>query len=96
MCALQLQCTEQILAASVRHTLEFGMSRLLFLLAVAIVVYLLLKSYRRQMPKQDTPASSEEMVRCVVCGVHLPKSESILAGGKFFCSEAHRSEHISK
>ena len=73
------------------------MSRLLFLLAVGIVVYLLLRSYRRPAPKQDVPAApAEEMVRCVVCGVHLPKSESILAGGKFFCSDAHRREHTSK
>lgn len=73
------------------------MSRLLFLLAVGIVVYLLLRSYRRPAPKQDAPAApAEEMVRCVVCGVHLPKSESILAGGNFFCSDAHRREYTSK
>jgi uncharacterized protein len=72
------------------------MSRLLFLLAIVIVVYLLLRSYRRQLPKQDVPASAEEMVRCVKCGVHLPKSESILAGGNFYCSDAHRREHTAK
>lgn len=72
------------------------MSRLLFLLAVIIVVYLLLKSYRRQSPKQDAPTKAEEMVRCAQCGVHLPKSESILAGGNFYCSDAHRREHNSK
>jgi uncharacterized protein len=73
------------------------MSRLFFILAVIIVVYLLLKSYRRQAPKQqDKPASAEEMVRCARCGVHLPKSESILAGGDFFCSDEHRREHTSK
>lgn len=72
------------------------MSRLLFLLAVAIVVYLLLRSFRRQAPKQDVADSSEEMVRCVKCGVHLPKSESILAGGNFYCSDAHRREYTSK
>jgi uncharacterized protein len=74
------------------------MSRLLFLLAVIIVVYLLLKSYRsRPTPKsEEKTAVPEEMVRCVHCGVHLPKSESILAGGQFYCSEAHRREHTSK
>lgn len=72
------------------------MSRLLLLLAVIIVVYLLLKSYRRQAPKQDVSASAEEMVRCAQCGVHLPKSESILASGNFYCSDAHRREHTSK
>jgi uncharacterized protein len=66
------------------------------LLAVVVVVYLLLRSYRRQAPKQDAPAPAEEMVRCAQCGVHLPKSESILAGGSFYCSEAHRREHSSK
>ncbi len=72
------------------------MSRLLFLLAVVVVVYLLLKSYRRQGPKQDVPGTAEEMVRCAQCGVHLPKSESILAGGNFYCSDAHRRQHTSK
>jgi uncharacterized protein len=72
------------------------MSRLLFLLAVIAVVYWLLKSFRKQSPKQDTPATSEDMVRCAQCGVHLPKSESILSGGNFYCSDAHRREHESK
>lgn len=74
------------------------MSRLLFLLAVAVVVYLLLKSFRRSASRQDgdVSAPAEEMVRCAQCGVHLPKSESILAGGNFYCSDAHRREHTSK
>ncbi|MBU0622058.1 MAG: hypothetical protein KJ795_09435 [Gammaproteobacteria bacterium] len=73
------------------------MSRLLFLLAVIAVVFLLLRSFRKKaQQQQDEPAAAEEMVRCAQCGVHLPKSESIMAGGKFFCSDAHRIEHNSK
>jgi len=73
------------------------MSRLLFLLAVIVVVFLLLRSFRKRAPgQQQTPAAAEEMVRCAKCGVHLPKSESILAGGKFFCCDAHRQEHNAK
>jgi uncharacterized protein len=73
------------------------MSRLLFLLAVIVVVFLLLRAFRRQAPKQqDVPAAAEEMVRCAKCGVHLPKSESILSGGNHYCSDAHRREHTSK
>ncbi len=68
------------------------MSRLIFIFAIGAVVYWLLKSYSKQPPKKDNPESSEDMVRCSHCGVHLPKSESILAGGEFFCSEAHRRE----
>ncbi len=72
------------------------MSRVLFLLAVVIVVYLLLRSYRSQAPKQDVPGPAEEMVRCAQCGVHLPKSESIMAGGNHYCSDSHRRQHTSK
>jgi uncharacterized protein len=34
------------------------------------------------------------MVRCIHCGVHLPRSESITSEGKFFCSEEHRRLHL--
>jgi uncharacterized protein len=72
------------------------MSRLLFLLAVVVAVYLLLKSFRRQAPKQDASTAAEEMVRCAQCGVHLPKSESVRAGDNYYCSDAHRLEHSSR
>ncbi len=72
------------------------MSRLLFLLAIGIVVYRLLRSYRRQAPRQDESQASEEMVRCEQCGVHLPRSESFLAGGKYFCSDEHRRQYSAK
>lgn len=72
------------------------MSRLFFLLAAIAVVYWLLKSYRKQSPKQDVATASEDMVRCTQCGVHLPKSEAILANGNFYCSDAHRREYEAK
>lgn len=72
------------------------MSRLIFLFAVIAVVYWLLKSYLKQPTKPAEPKSSEDMVRCAQCGVHLPKSESILAGGEYFCSDAHRRDHSGR
>ena len=69
----------------------------MFLVAIAAVVYWLLKSYRKQLPKDaDAFVQAEDMVRCVHCGVHLPKHESILASGEYYCSEAHRSAHTDK
>ena len=65
------------------------MSRLFFLLAIVAVVYLLVRSYRRSLPRQDD-AVVEDMVRCAQCGVHLPRGESVMANGRFFCSAAHR------
>lgn len=65
------------------------MSRLIFLFAIAAVVYLLLKSFRRNLPKQ-TQSEAEDMVRCAHCGVHLPIGESVRAEGKYYCCAAHR------
>jgi uncharacterized protein len=73
-----------------------AMSRLIVIFAIVAVVYFLLRSYFKRSPKADTPESSEEMVRCVQCGVHLPKSEAILAGGEYFCCEAHRRDRAGR
>ncbi|MDD4929723.1 MAG: PP0621 family protein [Gallionella sp.] len=65
------------------------MSRLIFLFAIVAVFYLLLKSYRRNVPvkKQEV---AEDMVRCAHCGVHLPTGESLREGALHFCCAAHR------
>lgn len=68
------------------------MSRLLFLIAIAAVVYLLIRSFRKNTPRQDE-AVAEDMVRCAHCGVHLPKGESVQAQGLDFCSAAHRDAY---
>ncbi len=68
------------------------MSRLLLIIAIAAAVYLLIRSYRKQAPKQEK-TTAEDMVRCVYCGVHLPKGESLHADGQFFCGEEHRDAH---
>lgn len=69
------------------------MSRLLLLIAIAIVVYLLVKSYQRKNVPQQDKAVSEDMVRCAQCGLHFPKSESIQSGGHYFCSAEHRDAY---
>jgi uncharacterized protein len=68
------------------------MSRLFLLMAIAVVVYLLIKSYRKNVPQQDKTVA-EDMVRCAHCGVHLPKGESIQADGHFFCGAEHRDAY---
>jgi uncharacterized protein len=68
------------------------MSRLFLLIAIAVVVYLLIKSYRKNVPPQDQSVA-EDMVRCAHCGVHLPKGESIQAKGHFFCGAEHRDAY---
>ncbi len=68
------------------------MGRLFFLIAVAVVVYLLIKSFRRNTPRQNDTVT-ENMVRCAQCGVHLPQGESVRAEGENFCCAAHRDAY---
>lgn len=37
-------------------------------------------------PLQGNP---ESMVRCEHCGIHLPRSEALLSGGRTWCSQEH-------
>lgn len=70
------------------------MSRLIFLFAIAALVYLLFKSYRKNtLPKKQAETEGEDMVCCAHCGVHLPIGESIRAGDQQFCCAAHRDAH---
>jgi uncharacterized protein len=68
------------------------MSRLLLIIAIVVVVYLLIRSFRKQTPKKDV-TKAEDMVRCAHCGVHLPKKESIQVDGEFFCCTEHRDAY---
>lgn len=79
------------------------MGRILFFILIAVLFLWLISSYRRALKKRQEEArkapgpatlEGEDMVRCVHCGVHLPRSESITSEGKFFCSDEHRRLHL--
>ncbi|MFM0397097.1 PP0621 family protein [Paraburkholderia phytofirmans] len=45
-------------------------------------------------PAAAAPAQlPEPMIRCVECGVHAPKSDSVVVAGQPFCSAAHAQRH---
>jgi uncharacterized protein len=66
----------------------------LLVIAIVVVVVLLMKSAARrgELPKTGE-AKVEDMVRCHVCGVNLPRSEAILSRGRFYCGEEHRRQN---
>jgi uncharacterized protein len=73
----------------------------ILLLALAIwLIINVLKRYGRSVDptqKAKTAAEaaesmSETMVQCAHCGVHLPKSDSLLIEGQYFCCEAHSKQ----
>lgn len=68
------------------------MAKLILLILVGLAVYLVLKNYKRRVNHNGGKASrgDETMVRCAECGVHHPRSESLLAAGKFYCSAEHQ------
>ncbi|MBN9123975.1 MAG: preprotein translocase subunit YajC [Nitrosospira sp. 56-18] len=78
------------------------MGRLLFFALIAVLVFWALRTYvrgvkKRQEAQQHTlSVEGEDMVRCVHCGVHLPRSESVMAGGEIFCSDEHRRLHAGQ
>lgn len=68
---------------------------ILLALGVWIVYRLVKKSHGRTVRREyeSKNATGEDMVRCVHCGVHLPRSESIISHGESFCTNEHRQLH---
>ncbi|MGG1946108.1 PP0621 family protein [Trinickia sp. NRRL B-1857] len=47
-------------------------------------------------PERREPRQlAEPMVRCAVCGVHAPKSDSYVVGAQYFCSVDHARRHTA-
>ena len=75
------------------------MAKFLLVIAVFIVLYLFLRNHAKRSGEASPPNSAskhgeeskhgEDMVRCRVCGVHLPSSEAVTSRGDFFCSKEH-------
>ena len=72
------------------------MAKFILLVLVILLVYWILKGYRRRVERggsRPTSAAGEDMVQCVHCGVHLPRGESITAQGRSYCSPEHQRAH---
>ena len=78
------------------------MTRILFWIALALLVYFAIRSkvkqsQRRQQPPPQPPqppvpkqvAPPEAMLCCAHCGMYYPASENVPAGGRDYCSPAH-------
>jgi uncharacterized protein len=74
------------------------MSRLLFWIALAILVVMAIRAKLRDTaPKTPTTgrrparreAEPERMAHCAHCGVYFPASEAVSADGRDYCCPAH-------
>ena len=72
-----------------------GLIRLLIIALIAWIVFSALKDWlnRPDQPKKRAGGEIEQMVKCAHCGLHVPESEAIRAGGSYYCSNAHRDAH---
>ena len=63
----------------------------ILLLGLALwLILALLKQYRRSIDQPAPPQpGNQDMVRCPVCGVYLPKAESIEQNGEHYCCIEH-------
>lgn len=43
-----------------------------------------------------TPSLAEPVVRCAACGVHAPKSESVVVGQQYFCCAEHARPYAAR
>ena len=72
------------------------MAKIILLVLGLLAAYWILKSYRRRVDRGESKppaAGGEDMVQCIQCGVHLPRSESITTQGSFFCCPEHQQAH---
>jgi uncharacterized protein len=72
------------------------LAKIILLVVGLLLVYWILKSYRRGVDQRGAPPrakADENMVRCEHCGIHLPRSESVTTHGTFYCTSEHQREH---
>lgn len=77
------------------------MAKILFIVVLLLVAYLFFKSWRKgsgpDQPQRPTDSKlPEDMVRCEICGVNLPRSEAFITRNRLYCSEEHRKLGMSK
>ena len=46
--------------------------------------------------RSASPSLAEPVVRCAVCGVHAPRSESVLVGQQYFCCAEHARPYAAR
>lgn len=73
------------------------MSKIISLILITVLaVYLLRRMAGNRASGIKPPDSAgknkaaEDMVRCKVCGVNLPRSEALMSQGRFYCCDEHR------
>lgn len=71
----------------------FGIRILIYLLGIALVVWILFRLGRRSpIEKPAKKQQVDDMIRCARCGTFVPRNEAIHEGDRDYCSTQHRDE----
>ncbi|HEY6821518.1 MAG TPA: PP0621 family protein [Burkholderiales bacterium] len=65
------------------------MARFLVLVALVLAAAWLLRRALRRLDADEPPREAADLVSCAHCGMHLPRPEARVAGGRVYCSEEH-------
>ncbi len=68
----------------------FGIRVLIYLVGIALVVWILLRLARSSGTKKKPLRQVDDMVRCAHCSVFVPRNEAIQEGDRYYCSTQHR------
>ena len=72
------------------------MGRILLFIIIAFIIWMMVRGLfksRRKSGSTETPAKSDDMVACRVCGVHIPKDEAMLENGTYRCRDEETCIH---
>lgn len=70
------------------------MARLLFVLLIALGVYLIVRALRGEnRSRPDGKIDAKTLDQCAQCGTFLPTEDAVQHRGKRFCCTTHRDEY---
>lgn len=70
--------------------------RILILLAIGLLLYIIIGNLLRKSKMPSNTASddsSQRMVRCEHCGLHIIETEALKDNSQYFCSREHIEAH---
>ena len=70
----------------------FGIRVLIYLLGIALVVWILLRLAKGPRIENKPGKKVDDMVRCARCSTYVPRNEALQEGDKYYCCSQHRDE----
>lgn len=68
--------------------------RILVLLAIGLLLYIIISNLlRKSRNLSPSSTTSERMVQCEHCGLHIVEKEALEDNHQYFCSNKHLEEH---